>query len=35
MLFHPDWRERVFSPESVKEQVTAIVRGTPPPAQAQ
>jgi Arc/MetJ family transcription regulator len=30
MLFHPDWRERVFSPESVKEQVTAIVRGTPP-----
>ncbi|MES2460661.1 MAG: phosphogluconate dehydrogenase C-terminal domain-containing protein [Armatimonadota bacterium] len=32
MLFHPDWRERVFSPESVKEQVTAIVRGTPPKA---
>ncbi len=35
MLFHPDWRERVFSPESVKEQVTAIVRGTPPSVQGQ
>ncbi|MBC8101003.1 MAG: semialdehyde dehydrogenase [Cytophagales bacterium] len=30
MLFRPDWRERIFSPESVKAQVTAIVRGTPP-----
>ena len=30
LLFKPDWK-RVFEPESVKEQVTAIVRGTPPP----
>jgi hypothetical protein len=29
-LFKPDWK-RVFEPESVKEQVSAIVRGTPPP----
>lgn len=29
LLFKPDWK-RVFEPESVKEQVTAIVRGTPP-----
>jgi Arc/MetJ family transcription regulator len=35
MLFHPDWRERVFAPESVKEQVVAIVQGTPPKANPQ
>jgi hypothetical protein len=29
-LFKPDWK-RVFEPESVKEQVQAIVKGTPPP----
>jgi hypothetical protein len=29
LLFRPDWK-RVFEPESVKEQVEAIVRGTPP-----
>jgi hypothetical protein len=28
-LFRPDWKQ-VFEPESVKEQVKAIVRGTPP-----
>jgi len=33
LLFKPDWK-RVFEPESVKEQVTAIVRGTPPPQEA-
>lgn len=31
LLFRPDWKERVFSPESVKAQVDAIVHGTPPP----
>ncbi|MDX1931610.1 MAG: phosphogluconate dehydrogenase C-terminal domain-containing protein [Capsulimonadales bacterium] len=30
-LFKPDWRERIFAPESVLEQVRAIVNGTPPP----
>lgn len=29
LLFKPDWK-RVFEPESVKEQVMAIVKGTPP-----
>jgi hypothetical protein len=33
LLFKPDWK-RVFEPESVKEQVEAIVRGTPPPPPA-
>ena len=32
-LFKPDWKERVFSPESVKAQVEAIVNGTPPVAE--
>ncbi|MBC8134941.1 MAG: semialdehyde dehydrogenase [Fibrella sp.] len=31
LLFKPDWKQ-VFEPESVKEQVKAIVSGTPPPA---
>ena len=31
LLFKPDWK-RVFEPESVKEQVRAIVTGTPPEA---
>ena len=31
MLFQPDWK-RVFEPESVREQVRAIVDGTPPEA---
>ena len=29
-LFRPDWK-KVFEPESIREQVQAIVRGTPPP----
>ena len=29
LLFQPDWK-KVFAPESVQEQVQAIVRGTPP-----
>lgn len=29
-LFKPDWKERVFSPESVKAQVAAIVHARPP-----
>jgi hypothetical protein len=33
LLFRPDWK-RVFEPESVREQVRAIVRGTPPPTAA-
>jgi hypothetical protein len=30
MVIRPDWK-RVFDPESIREQVLAIVRGTPPP----
>jgi hypothetical protein len=30
LIFRPDWK-KVFEPESIREQVRAIVRGTPPP----